>query len=116
MPKWQLLDYFLHSHHLNQFVFPKVHHLSPHLLVPQGCCPYSESIQFSEISEVQQSLLLDDVLAMGLNMVKDVLRVWIGIELCALEFLDVLGGMFGYLRLKSGNTNIQNSVKVIEVT
>ena len=24
----------------------------------------------------------------------------------ALEFLDVLGGMFGYLRLKSGITNI----------
>src|ERR1700722_13114262 len=59
-------------HHLNQFVFPKVHHLSPHLLVPQGCCPYSESIQFGEISEVRQSLLLDDVLAMGLNVVKDV--------------------------------------------
>ena len=49
-----------------------VHHLSPHLLVPRGCCPYSESIQFGEILEVWRSLLLDDVLAMGLNVVKDV--------------------------------------------
>src|SRR6202030_3640609 len=64
--------YFLHSHHLNQFVFPKVHHLSPHLLVPWGCCPYSESIRFGEILEVRRSLLLDDVLAMELNVVKDV--------------------------------------------
>src|ERR1700720_1035107 len=53
-------------------VFPKVHHLSPHLLVLRGCCPYSESIRFGEISEFRRSLLLDDVLVMGLNVVKDV--------------------------------------------
>src|ERR1700720_17448 len=118
------IDYFLHSHHLNQFVFPKVHHLSPHLLVPRGCCPYSESIQFGEISEVWQSLFLDDVLAMGLNMVKDVsqleatgvlvpLRVWIGIELRARKFLDALGGMFDYFRLKSGNMNILSETEIL---
>src|ERR1700720_4666848 len=73
MQKWQLLDYFLHSHHLNQHVFPKVHHLSPHLLVLWGCCPYSESIQFGEILEFWQSLLLDNVLVMELNT-KTILR------------------------------------------
>ena len=41
------------------------------------------------------------------------LRVWIGIELHALEFLDVLGGMFGYLRLKSGNTNILSDTEIL---
>ena len=41
------------------------------------------------------------------------LRVWIGIELRALEFLDVLGGMFGYLRLKSGNTNILSVTEIL---
>ena len=42
------------------------------------------------------------------------LRVRIGIELRALEFLDVLGGMFGYLRLKSGNTNILSETENLQ--
>ena len=41
------------------------------------------------------------------------LRVRIGIELHALEFLGVLGGMFGYLRLKSGNTNILSDTEIL---
>ena len=41
------------------------------------------------------------------------LRVWIGIELRAQEFLDALGGMFGYLRLKSGNTNILSETEIL---
>ena len=41
------------------------------------------------------------------------LRVRIVVELRAIEFLDVLGGMFGYLRLKSGNTNILSDTEIL---